>query len=129
MRSTSRERGLRSLTARSQKIPTELAEMIDPLKELKLVSPFTKEASLTEMIDPSACQNMYASSIHHASFIEVNEEGTKAAAAFAVVLMGSSRMIKPKVDFVADHPFLFVIREDVSGAVLFVGEVIEPRDS
>lgn len=104
-------------------------EASDALKELKLVSPFTEEASLTEMIDPSAGQNVYASSIQHACFIEVNEEGTKAAAASTVVMIGSSWMIEPKVDFVADHPFLFVIRENVSGAVLFIGQVIDPRDS
>jgi serpin B len=74
-------------------------------------------------------QNLYVSSVFHKSFVEVNEEGTEAAAASAgVVRMCRSLRAKPptKVDFVADHPFLFLIREDTAGVVLFIGHVINP---
>lgn len=69
--------------------------------------------------------------INHKSFIEVNEEGTVAAAAAATVVeteMGFSlaEIEKFKVDFVADHPFLFFIREDKTGMVLFIGQVLDP---
>ncbi|KAK1407522.1 hypothetical protein QVD17_39138 [Tagetes erecta] len=99
----------------------------DVLKELGLVLPFDDEAGLSEMVDSFDGQNIYDSSIHHTSFVEVNEEGTKATAVTAFCGMGCAPKIKPMVDFVADHPFLFVIREDVSGAVLFMGQVIDPR--
>ena len=99
-------------------------EASDMLKELGLVLPFTGEEGLTEMVDPSVGQNLYVSSIHHKSFIEVNEEGTEAAAVSAGVVMLMCWMADVKVDFVADHPFLFLIREDINGVVLFIGQVL-----
>ncbi|KAM0019209.1 putative Serpin family protein [Helianthus debilis subsp. tardiflorus] len=102
-------------------------EASDALKELGLVLPFHGGDGLTEMVDSSVGQSLYVSSIHHKSFVEVNEEGTEAAAASAAVVMLRSIMSNDKVDFVADHPFLFVIREDLTGVVLFMGQVIDPR--
>ncbi|GFQ01714.1 probable non-inhibitory serpin-z5 [Phtheirospermum japonicum] len=58
--------------------------------------------------------------------IEVDEQGTEAAAASAAVLSEMWCKRVEKVDFVADHPFLFVVREDVSGAVLFLGQLLNP---
>jgi serpin B len=80
------------------------------------------------MVDSSAVgQKLYVSSIFHKSFVEVNEEGTEAAAASAAICMPLSipLPIRP-IDFIADHPFLFVIREDMAGVVLFVGHVVNP---
>ncbi|GJR58056.1 serine protease inhibitor family protein [Tanacetum coccineum] len=57
--------------------------------------------------------------------VKVNEEGTEAAAATARVFEDSLTTDRP-VNFVADHPFLFVIREDVSGEVMFMGQVVNP---
>ncbi|KAH7523996.1 serpin-ZX [Ziziphus jujuba] len=91
------------------------------LKGLGLVLPFS--GGLTEMVDSPADNDLYVSSIFHKSFIEVNEEGTEAAAASAGVIAVRSLI---KIDFVADHPFLFVIREDMSGTILFTGHVIDP---
>ncbi|KAK7269700.1 hypothetical protein RIF29_22434 [Crotalaria pallida] len=62
--------------------------------------------------------------LNHTSIIEVNEEGTQAAAEeddMAFGLFGP-----PVTDFVADHPFLFMIREDISGTILFIGQVLNP---
>nr|GEY55205.1 serpin-ZX-like [Tanacetum cinerariifolium] len=83
---------------------------------------------LTKMVDTSMGQNLYVSSIYHKSFIKVNEEGTEAAAVIGAVCMAMS-LSKPdvKVDFVADRPFLIVIREDISGVVLFLGQVFDLR--
>ncbi|KAK9080285.1 hypothetical protein SSX86_000043 [Deinandra increscens subsp. villosa] len=97
----------------------------DVLKELGLLLPFSDEHGLTEMVDLSVGQRGYALDIHHKSFMEVNEDGTEAAAV-TTFRVGCARMVKPNVDFVADHPFLFVIREDVTGAVLFMGQVVDP---
>ncbi|XP_038704490.1 serpin-ZX-like isoform X2 [Tripterygium wilfordii] len=101
-------------------------EASDLLKGLGLVSPFSGDADLTEMVDSSVGQNLYVSSIYHKSFIEVNEEGTEAAAATAAVVALRSMRFPSKIDFVADHPFLFLIREDITGVVMFIGHLLNP---
>jgi serine protease inhibitor len=59
--------------------------------------------------------------------VRTDEKGTEAAAATAVpmMLVGSAMTSRP-VPFVADHPFLFLIRDDASGLVLFMGRVADP---
>jgi serine protease inhibitor len=69
------------------------------------------------------------SEVIHKAFVEVNEEGTEAAAATAGVLVVLSKKPKrpePKV-FKADHPFLFCIRDRRTNAVLFAGRVLDPK--
>ena len=67
----------------------------------------------------------------HEAFVAVDEEGTEAAAATAVVMVEteSEKMDapeKPKL-FRADHPFLFLIRHNPTGEILFMGRVVDPR--
>ncbi|XP_047962639.1 serpin-ZX [Salvia hispanica] len=100
-------------------------EASEVLKGLGLVLPFTG-GGLTEMVDSSTGKDLYVSNIFHKSFIEVNEEGTEAAAATAVVIRLRALMVEDKLDFVADHPFLFVLRENMTGVVLFIGQVLNP---
>ncbi|CAH9054250.1 unnamed protein product [Cuscuta europaea] len=96
------------------------------LKELGVVLPFTG-GGLTEMVDsPTVGGNLCVSQIFHKSFIEVNEEGTEAAAATAATVMLRCLLVEDKVDFVADHPFLFLIREDLTGVIVFIGTLINP---
>lgn len=105
-------------------------EASDLLKGLGLKLPFSAEADLSEMVDSPLAKSLYVSSVFHKSFVEVNEEGTEAAAATAAVITLRSLPIEPvKMDFVADHPFLFLIREDITGVVLFIGHVANPLDS
>ena len=68
------------------------------------------------------------SEVFHKAFVSVDEKGTEAAAATAVVMMraGSAMQAEPPKEFVADHPFLFLIRDVRSGLVLFLGRVIDP---
>ncbi|XP_058222739.1 serpin-ZX-like isoform X1 [Rhododendron vialii] len=101
-------------------------EASEVLKGLGLVLPFSPgEGELTEMVESTTVgRNLYVSSIFHKACIEVNEEGTEAAAASAFV--GRFACYVAPIDFVADHPFLFVIREDMTGAVLFIGQVLNP---
>ncbi|XVF63975.1 hypothetical protein PTKIN_Ptkin09bG0130000 [Pterospermum kingtungense] len=82
---------------------------------------------VTEMVDSAEDQMMYISGIFHQSFIEVNEEGTKAAAVTAVVRRKCCYI--PPQDFVADHPFMFLIREDATEVVMFIGHVLNPLES
>lgn len=100
-------------------------EASEALKGLGLVLPFSGEG-LTEMVDSPTGQNIYVSSIFHKSFIEVNEEGTEAAAASAGVIKLRGLPMFDKMDFVADHPFLFLVREDMTGVVQFIGHVLNP---
>ncbi|KAK6160765.1 hypothetical protein DH2020_004146 [Rehmannia glutinosa] len=100
-------------------------EASEVLKGQGLVLPFSGDG-LTEMVDSTVGKNLYVSSIFHKSFIEVNEEGTEAAAATAGMVMLMALRIEDKVDFVADHPFVFVVREDMTGVVLFIGQVLNP---
>lgn len=66
--------------------------------------------------------------ILHKAFVDVNEEGTEAAAATAVVMLRSSAAPQPKpVVFRADRPFLFLIRHIESGSILFVGRLLSPQ--
>ncbi|KAK7310876.1 hypothetical protein RJT34_08650 [Clitoria ternatea] len=98
-------------------------EASNALKELGVVLPF-EGGDLTEMVDSPVSQNLFVSDIFHKSFIEVNEEGTEAAAASAAIIR--LRCASMPIDFVADHPFLFLIREDRTGTVLFIGQVLNP---
>ena len=72
-------------------------------------------------------EGLFIGAVLHKAFVEVNEEGTEAAAATAVEMTlgmssGPSRPI-----FRADHPFLFLIRDNRTGSILFMGRVAEPR--
>ncbi|KAL6845498.1 hypothetical protein ACP4OV_024993 [Aristida adscensionis] len=69
---------------------------------------------------------LYFAGAYHEAFVEVNEEGTEAAAATAFAVgFGCARAPEPE-DFVADHPFVFLITEDIGGVVVFAGQVINP---
>ncbi|HEY3320373.1 MAG TPA: serpin family protein [Planctomycetota bacterium] len=70
-------------------------------------------------------KEFYVGEVLHKAFVEVNEEGTEAAAATAVIGKTGGPPPKPKV-FRADHPFLFVIRHEQSGAILFLGRLTDP---
>lgn len=102
-------------------------EASELLRGWGLELPFSAEADLTEMVDSVERGGLCVSSIFHKSVVEVNEEGTEAASATADVVVSRGISMLDPVDFVADHPFLFVIREDVTGAVLFIGHVVNPQ--
>lgn len=69
--------------------------------------------------------SLYIAAALHKAFVEVNEEGTEAAAATAVV-MGLRFAPPPPPTFRADHPFVFMIREKSTGSILFLGRVVNP---
>jgi len=73
-------------------------------------------------------RDLYISAVVHKAFVDVNEEGTEAAAATGVVMshMSVMRMPRPTPIFRADHPFVFLIRENHSGSILFLGRMVDP---
>lgn len=81
----------------------------------------------TGMSDAPEARDLVLSQVVHKAFVDVNEEGTEAAAAtIAVVATVAARIEPPIPEFRADHPFLFLIRDAQSGAILFLGRVMNP---
>jgi serpin B len=72
-------------------------------------------------------KELFISFVVHKTFIDVNEEGTEAAAATGVGDVLSCIPENPK-EFIADRPFFFIIRENPTGAILFMGRVVDPTD-
>lgn len=79
---------------------------------------FSRMASLEDL-----GQNLYIDKVSHKTFIEVNEEGTEAA---AVTVVGIVKTSLPP-EFTADRPFFFAIRDNETGTVLFMGTVVDPQ--
>ncbi|XP_037488474.1 putative serpin-Z5 [Triticum dicoccoides] len=87
------------------------------------------KADLSDMAEDGARRKLALEQVIHRAVIEVNEEGTEAAAAtYSMAPMCSPNPAPPppRVDFVADHPFAFFVVEEVSGAILFAGHVLDP---
>ena len=87
---------------------------------------FTDNADFSGMSDATnANEKLKISQVIHQAFVEVNEEGTEAAAATAVVIEITTSAERPKniPIFRADHPFIFLIQDKKSGAILFMGRV------
>jgi len=69
----------------------------------------------------------FISRVLHKAYIEVNEQGTEAAAATAVTKDGGVLSPEEEFSFVCDHPFLCAIRDDVTGSILFLGAICDPK--
>jgi len=80
---------------------------------------FSDQADLSGM---DGSRSLYLGAVVHKAFVELNEKGTEAAAATAGGVFGTS--IPPM--FEANHPFLFLIRENATGTILFIGRVADP---
>ncbi|XP_012506837.1 PREDICTED: leukocyte elastase inhibitor isoform X2 [Propithecus coquereli] len=81
-------------------------------------------SSKADLSGISGARDIFISKIVHKSFVEVNEEGTEAAAATAGIAVLA--MLLPEEDFIADHPFLFFIRHNPSSSILFMGRFSSP---
>ncbi|XP_067108383.1 leukocyte elastase inhibitor-like isoform X1 [Osmerus mordax] len=80
--------------------------------------------ALADFSGMSPSNNLVLSKVIHKAFVEVNEEGTEAAAATAAVMMLRCAMMP--ASFIADHPFLFFIRHNPTNSVLFYGRYCSP---
>ena len=101
-------------------------DLVPPCKRLGMKDAFdTKgKADFRGMGWPKG--DLWISQIKHKAFVEVNEEGTEAAAATAVTMETTSVRRYPV--FRADHPFLFMIRDNQTGSIMFMGRVVDFRD-
>lgn len=94
----------------------------DPLIALGMKDAFDPDAANFSGVDGT--RQLYVSHVLHKAFVEVNEEGTEAAAATAVVMTLRAMPMNPV--FRADRPFLFLIRDNETGSILFMGRVMNP---
>ena len=100
-------------------------ELKDDLAALGIVNAFAPgKADLTRL---SPVDELWISSVLQKALVEVTEEGTEAAA--ATVVVGVTSAPPPPVTVRADRPFLFFIRERLTGAILFVGKLAHPPDA
>lgn len=115
-------------------------EVIIALPKFEITSEFSlaevlKSMGMTDVFDENKAdlsgmtgkRDLYITAVLHKAFVEVNEEGTEAAAATGVVV-GLTSAPPSQTIFRADHPFVFLIRDLRSGSILFMGRVLDPRD-
>jgi serpin B len=106
------------------KIETPTIELNHPLEKLGIRQAFTGEADFSGM---SVEDKLFISGVYHKAFVDVNEEGTEAAAATGVVMARSAAPPPtPPPIFRADHPFVFFIRDVPNDTILFLGRVVRP---
>ncbi|CAN0901852.1 At1g47710 [Linum grandiflorum] len=99
----------------------------ETMKKLGLTLPFEFAEDFDKMFNERKMEPTGVSDVIQSAFIQVDEKGTVAAAVSRVVMMECKKPIrKPVDDFIADHPFMFLIVEKRSKAVIFAGSVVDP---
>ncbi len=95
------------------------------LKSMGITDAFSSNANFSGI---NGKRDLFISAVIHKAYVDVNEEGTEAAAATGVTMkltsVGPSRIPV----FRADHPFLFLIRDNHTGSILFIGRVMNPKE-
>ena len=85
---------------------------------------------MTDAFDPTSAdfsgidgnRDLSVGGVFHQAFISVDEEGTEAAAATAII--GTTAILSPHLTLAIDHPFIFLIRDRQTGVILFMGKVV-----
>ena len=96
-------------------------DLTKELKSLGIPSAFDGTANFSGM---DGTTNLYISKVIHKTFVEVNETSTEAAA--TTLVEAQLKGISMSDRFIANHPFIFLIRENGSGSILFLGRIIDP---
>lgn len=96
------------------------------LQAMGMTLAFGEKADFSRM---SRSEQLFISAVIHKAFVDVNEEGTEAAAATGVIMAPTAAPFRPEEPpvFRADHPFLFLIRDNQTGSILFMGRVTNPK--
>jgi len=105
---------------------SQSSSLSDFLKNLGMEDMFNQGAADFSGIDGS--RNLYVGFVQQEVFIEVNEEGSEAAAATGMGMMMRSMPLPPE-EFTVDHPFIFYIRDKLTGMLLFQGRISDPSAS
>jgi len=93
----------------------------DNLKKMGMPSAFSGSANFKGM----AQEPLYISKVIHKAFIKTDEEGTEAAAATVIIMAKFAMREEPKT-FIADHPFIFLIKDNQTDLILFMGRLAKP---
>lgn len=101
---------------------TVLFELSKVLSNMGMPVAFSGNTDFSGISD----EYIYINSIIHKAFIDVNEEGTEAAAATAIVMKMTVMRPMPIRSFNANHPFIFIIRDNETGSILFMGKIMDP---
>ena len=101
---------------------TSSFDLEDYLKKMGMEDAFTGAADFSGM---TGKKDLQIDKVVHKAFIEVNEKGTEAAASTAVTMRKSSAAMLPV--FRADHPFLYFVKDNKTGSILFMGQVMNPK--
>jgi serpin B len=94
------------------------------LQGMGMTDAFTRQADFSGM---TGRRDLFISAVVHQAYVDVNEEGTEAAAATGVTMKVTSIAPGKVPVFRADHPFLFLIRDTRSGSILFLGRMMNPK--
>ncbi len=103
--------------------------MADDLKEMGMLLPFNKQRPGADFSGMDGTDKLVIEQVIHQAFVEINEGGTEAMATAVIMseqLAGPGDIHPEAPIFRADHPFIFLIQEKVSGNVLFIGKMVDP---
>jgi serpin B len=84
------------------------------------------DPGLADFSGMDGARDLYIGDVLHKAFVAVDEAGTEAAAATVVIMKLTAMLPESEIEFRVDRPFLFVIRDIPTGAILFVGRVMSP---
>ncbi len=105
---------------------TQSFEVSETLSALGMTDAF--QPSKADFSGMTGHRDHFLSAVIHKAFVDVNEAGTEAAAATAVVMTRSSVIVAPDpIAFRADHPFVVLIRDQKTGSILFLGRLTDPK--
>ena len=106
---------------------TAEAELREPLGDLGMPLVFSPGlADFSGMVKNAVKKRVHVSHVIHKAFVDVNEKGTEAAAATAVSARLVSAHLPEGIEFRADRPFFFLIRDTRTGSILFAGRLTDP---
>ncbi len=103
---------------------TKQFSLASVLAAMGMKDAFSEKADFSGM---DGKKDLFISAVIHKAYVDVNEEGTEAAAATGVAMRLTSIGPSETPVFRADHPFLFLIRDNHSGSILFLGRLMNPK--